>query len=330
MLRPQHWPWSFPSQGGSAPRSRSLALRGGRGGAKWWLPADSSPPNNTWTHLARSGGGPRRAGDGDPGGQGCWRQNTKTKPLIFREGLLEQWWAAGSQWVWLSGRGSKPRCWAGVHSSEVAVSSGQPSASRILCCPGSSCAVTRLFDLKHLWNSGRRRNATNNPTFCPLLVSSAPSPHSRGSIPLPPPHPVFTLLHSHPVSYSIFLFSTYLPIISQSSVHLPVYLWIYLLSAAAAAKSLQSCPTLCDPTDGSPPGSPIPGILKARTLEWVAIFFSNVWKWKVKVKSLSPVVATWWTAAYQAPPSMGFPRQEYWSGVPLPSLTYYLAIIYLS
>ena len=88
-----------------------------------------------------------------------------------------------------------------------------------------------------------------------------------------------------------------------------------------AAKSLQSCPTLCDSIDGNPPGSPIPGILQARTLEWVAISFSNVWKWKVKVKSLSHVWLVWtpWTAAYQAPPSMGFSRQEYWSGVPLPS-----------
>ena len=58
---------------------------------------------------------------------------------------------------------------------------------------------------------------------------------------------------------------------------------------AAAAKSLQSCPTLCDPIDGSPPGSPVPGILQARTLEWVAISFSNAWTWKVKVKSLSRV-----------------------------------------
>ena len=88
-----------------------------------------------------------------------------------------------------------------------------------------------------------------------------------------------------------------------------------------AAKSLQSCPTLCDPKDGSPPGSPVPGILQARTLECLAISFSNAWKWKVKVKSLSRVrlLATPWTAAYQAPPSMGFSRQEYWSGVPLPS-----------
>ena len=92
-------------------------------------------------------------------------------------------------------------------------------------------------------------------------------------------------------------------------------------AAAAAAKSLQSCPTLCDTIDGLPPVSPIPGILQARTLEWVAISYSNAWKWKVKVKSLSRVrlLATPWTAAHQAPPSMGFSRQEYWSGVPLPS-----------
>ena len=93
------------------------------------------------------------------------------------------------------------------------------------------------------------------------------------------------------------------------------------LAAAAAAKSLQSCPTLCDPIDGRPPGSPVPGILQARTLEWVAISFSSAWKWKAKVKSLSHVrlLVTPWTAAHQAPPSMGFSRQESWSGVPLPS-----------
>ena len=92
-------------------------------------------------------------------------------------------------------------------------------------------------------------------------------------------------------------------------------------AAAAAAKSLQSCPTLCDPIDGSPPGSPIPGILQARTLEWVAIFFSNAWKWKVKVKLLSraQLLATPWTSAHQAHPSMGFSRQEHSSGLPLPS-----------
>ena len=90
---------------------------------------------------------------------------------------------------------------------------------------------------------------------------------------------------------------------------------------AAAAKLLQLCPTQCDPIDGSPSGSTVPGILQARTLERVAISFSNVWKWKVKVKSLSRVrlLATPWTAAYQAPLSTGFSRQEHWSGVPLPS-----------
>ena len=87
------------------------------------------------------------------------------------------------------------------------------------------------------------------------------------------------------------------------------------------AKSLQSCLTLCDPIDGSPPSSAIPGILQERILEWVAISFSNAWKRKVKVKSLSHVrlLVTPWTAAHQAPPLMGFSRQEYWSGVPLSS-----------
>ena len=96
-----------------------------------------------------------------------------------------------------------------------------------------------------------------------------------------------------------------------------------VMAAAAAAKSLQSCPTLCNPIDGSPSGSTVPGILHARTLEWVAISFSNEWKWKVKVKLLSHVrfLVTPWTVAYEALPSMGFPRQEYWSGVPLPSLS---------
>ena len=99
------------------------------------------------------------------------------------------------------------------------------------------------------------------------------------------------------------------------------WVWGFPSAAAAAAKSLQSCLTLCDPIDGSPPGSPVPGILQARTLEWVAISFSNAWKWKLKVKSLIHVwlLETPWAAAHQAPPSMGFSRQEYWSGVPLPS-----------
>ena len=103
-------------------------------------------------------------------------------------------------------------------------------------------------------------------------------------------------------------------------VCLYIYIYIYIYTT----KLLQLCPTLCDPIDGSPPGSPIPGILQARTLEWVAISFSNGWKWKMKVKSLSRVrlLAIPWTAAHQAPPSMGYSRQEYWSGVPLPSPIY--------
>ena len=98
------------------------------------------------------------------------------------------------------------------------------------------------------------------------------------------------------------------------------YKYLLKCTASATAKSLQLCLTLCNPIDGSPPGSPVPGILQARTLEWVAISFSKAWKWKVKVKSLSRVLllATPWTAAYQAPLSMGFSRQEYWSGLPLP------------
>ena len=121
----------------------------------------------------------------------------------------------------------------------------------------------------------------------------------------------FLLLHSSPLWWKGHLF---LVLVLEGLVY----------HHAAAAKSLQLCPTLCDPIDGSPPGSPLPGILQARIPEWVAISFSNAWKWKVKVKSLNRVrlLATPWTAAYQAPPSMGFSRQEYWSGVPLPSPVY--------
>ena len=118
--------------------------------------------------------------------------------------------------------------------------------------------------------------------------------------------------------------------ISISKLHTYRYLFtllpnIMFTAAAAAAKSLQSCSTLCDPIDGSAPGSPVPGILQARTLEWVAISFCNAWKWKGKVKSLSCVqlLATPWTAAYQAPLSMGFSRQEYWSEMPLASPVVY-------
>ena len=111
------------------------------------------------------------------------------------------------------------------------------------------------------------------------------------------------------------------------STHLNMNSWSKLVRSvingrpAAAAKSFQSCPTLCNPRDSSPPGSPVPGILQARTLEWVAISFSNAWKWKVKGKLFSCVrlFATPWTAADQAPLSMGLSRQEYWSRLPLPS-----------
>ena len=113
-----------------------------------------------------------------------------------------------------------------------------------------------------------------------------------------------------------------------SNHHFHFFILLLLLSRFSYVR-------LCDPRDGSPPGSSVHGILQARTLEWVAISFSNAWMWKVQVKSLSRVqlLATPWTAAYQAPPSMGFSRQEYWSGVPLPSplfhTTIYLSIIRL-
>ena len=133
--------------------------------------------------------------------------------------------------------------------------------------------------------------------------------------------------------YSSSVYSCHLFLLYSASVRsiwflsfiVPIFAWhvtlVSLIFLKRSAKSLQPCLTLCDPIDGSPPGPAIPGIFQARTLEWVAISSSNAWKWKVKVKSLSRVrlLATPWTAAYQAPPSMGFSRQEFWSGVPLPS-----------
>ena len=118
-------------------------------------------------------------------------------------------------------------------------------------------------------------------------------------------------------SYTLLLYSYY-PTLDKNQNEIWLQKKNLLNVFCCCCKSLQSCPTLCDPVDGSPPGSFFPGILQARTLEWVAISFSNAWKWKVKVKSLSRVrlLATPWTAAYQAPPSMGFSRQECWSGVP--------------
>ena len=114
----------------------------------------------------------------------------------------------------------------------------------------------------------------------------------------------------------IFSILNKLHLVFYPTPSLPSFLSWKAAAAAAAAAALQLCPTLCNPIDGSPPGSPVPGILQAKTLEWVAISFSNAWKWKVKVKSLNRarLLATPWTAAYQAPPSMGFSRQEYWTG----------------
>ena len=137
----------------------------------------------------------------------------------------------------------------------------------------------------------------------------------------------FTVFHYHPLWHTWFVMELSWWIKwKYGKCHNPCILYVFedisaAAAAAAAAKSLQLCLTLCDPIDRSPPGSAVPGILQARTLEWVAISFSNAWKWKVKVKPLSRVrlFATPWTAAHQASPSMGFSRQEYWSGVPLPS-----------
>ena len=108
------------------------------------------------------------------------------------------------------------------------------------------------------------------------------------------------------------------------NIHFKIHFLVSILKLCA--KLLQLCPTFCSSMDYSPPGSTVPGIFQARVLECVAISFSNAWKWKVQVKSLSRVqlFATPWTAAHQAPPSMGFSRQEYWSGVPLPSHYYML------
>jgi len=142
------------------------------------------------------------------------------------------------------------------------------------------------------------------------------------------------------LSVSLFLFckSVHLyhffltPHISNSIQGCFFSFWLTSLcmtDSAAAAKSLQSCRTLCDPTDSSPPGSPVPGILQARTLEWVAISFSNAWKWKVKVKLLSRVwhLATPWTAAYQTPPSMGW--QTLGSSIP-PQVAQFCSCLWLS
>ena len=127
--------------------------------------------------------------------------------------------------------------------------------------------------------------------------------------------------HGHRIFFK-FLWETW-----GKNLCLRCYSW-FLPLGLLLMQSCQSCPTLCDPIDGSPPGSPIPGILQARILVWVTISFSHAWKWKAKVKSLSHVrlLATPWTVAHQAPPSMGFSRQGYWSGVPLPSPTEFMRL----
>ena len=155
---------------------------------------------------------------------------------------------------------------------------------------------------------------------CVPSVLEAGSPRSRCRQGWFLPRPFSLVLDPHlvfPLCLSVLLFFLILTTFKD------------FIAAAAAAKSLQSCPTLCDPIDGSPSGCPVPGILQARTLEWVAISFSNAWKWKVKVKSLSRIwlPATPGTAAHQAPPSMGFSKQEYWSGVPLPVTILLLLLI---
>ena len=158
--------------------------------------------------------------------------------------------------------------------------------------------------------------------LCPTLCD--PMNHSMPGLPVHHHLPEFTQTHVHWVGDAIQpshpLLSPFPPAPNPSLVNNCMNV-SNSFAAATAAKSHQSCPTLCDPRDGSPSGSPVPGTLQARTLEWVAISFSNAWKWKVKVESLSCVwlLAPPWTAAYQAPRSMGFSRQEYWSGLPLPS-----------
>ena len=170
-----------------------------------------------------------------------------------------------------------------------------------------------------------------SPFWIPLPPSS-PSHPSGSSQCTSPKHPVSCMkpgLVIHFIYDNLHVsmpFSHIIPPcpLPQSPKDCSIHLCLFYCLAyrvIIAAKSRQSCPTPCDPIDGSPPGSPVPGILQARTLEWVAISFSSAWMWKVRVKSLSRVwlLATPGTAAHQAPPSMGFSRQEYWSGVPVPS-----------
>ena len=211
----------------------------------------------------------------------------------------------------------------------------------------SRIAVKSLLgqSTRNVWKTGQGGIPQHLCTGATHPSAMSTSPFYKVILPVPDSathtriHTVFTSMYTH-VHMSICIHILRVAVCVYVEVFTSVYptpsglfwrkeIWKECISratnvhtaAAAAAKSLQSCPTLCDPIDISPPGSAVPGILQATTLEWVAISFSNAWKWKEKVKSLSRVwlFTTPWTAAHQAPPSIGFSRQEYWSGVPLPS-----------
>ena len=239
----------------------------------------------------------------------------RMKTVIFQS--CGHYWVFQICWhiEWSTLIASSFRIWessAGILSPPLALFTVMLPKAHLTSCPrisGSRWLTTPLCLSRSLWPF---LYSFSVYSYYPFLISSAS---------------VRSLLF---MSFIMPIFAWNVPLVSlifwRRSLVFPILLFSYIslhcsLAAAAAAKLLQSCPTLWDPIDGSPPGSPIPGILQARTLEWAAISFSNAWKGKVKVKSLSHVwlLATPWTAAYQAPPSMGFSRQEYWSGVPLPS-----------
>ena len=204
----------------------------------------------------------------------------------------------------------------------------------ILCCPllllPSIFPSIRVFPMSRLFTSdGQSIGASASASVIPLniqvdflsdwLIWSHCCPRDSQE------STQFKSINSLALSLLYGPTPTYIPLLYASNLSRTPSTLLF------AGKSLQSCPTLCDHIDGSPPGSPVPGILQARTLEWVAISFSNSWKWKVKVKTFSRarLLATPWTAAYQAPLSMGFSRQEYWSRVPLPSPTLLFSVLWM-
>ena len=153
--------------------------------------------------------------------------------------------------------------------------------------------ISQSWWIKFPWLPTQRASFQGEePTAIPHFSPTTPAQHTK-------PHTSFLNKHEH---------KWYQGLQTKAQLHPE----LINSAAAAAAKSLQSCPTLCNPIDSSPTGSPVPGILQARTVEWVVISFSSAWKWRVIVKSLSRVqlLATPWTAAYQAPPSMGFPGKS--------------------